>query len=261
MSAFLELYSKDRNFFAKQLQATKKSTIAWLVSHCSTSGQREKYIEELQRYMNVDVYGWCNSRTDPCGKLNGGEKDSCLKNFFNSYKFYIAFENSNCDYYITEKYWQFYYRDNFFSINTVPVVQGARKEQYGGLTFGHQTYIHVDDFNSPKSLADYLLYLDRNDTAYFEYFEWKRKLMSKFEDNVRLMNENKSLSFLDEYYTDELAPFCEICSKLHNETYLNSVNNPVLKITDFFNPENDCRDNGDPNHLKTFIKKIFGKCV
>ena len=30
------------------------------------------------------------------------------------------------------------------------------------------------DFTSAAQLADYLKYLDSNDTAYAEYFEWKR---------------------------------------------------------------------------------------
>ncbi|XP_046639886.1 alpha-(1,3)-fucosyltransferase C-like [Daphnia pulicaria] len=35
----------------------KTKTIAWMVSHCKTHGQREKYVEELRKYMDVDIYG------------------------------------------------------------------------------------------------------------------------------------------------------------------------------------------------------------
>ena len=38
-----------------------------------------------------------------------------------------------------------------------------------------RSYINVLDFRSVKALADYLLYLDKNSTAYNEYFSWKRK--------------------------------------------------------------------------------------
>ncbi|XP_018655238.1 putative alpha(1,3)fucosyltransferase [Schistosoma mansoni] len=34
------------------------------------------------------------------------------------------------------------------------------------------SFIHVDQFESPAKLADYLKYLDRNETAYNEYFAW-----------------------------------------------------------------------------------------
>lgn len=257
MSTFLEYYTKDSRFFEKKLLKTelsKKSLALWFVSHCSTSSRREDYIQELQKYIPVDIYGGCkftNSRSDPC---RDDKSNECINRLFNSYKFYLAFENSNCDYYITEKYWQFYYREKFFSVNIVPVVQGAREEHYGGATFGHKTFIHADSFDSPRSLARYLAYLDRNQTAYLEYFEWKRIIMKRFEQNISL-NKTISTSF------SSGDVFCEMCAKLHNSTYLNSSKNPSVKITEFFNPIRDCRDHGDPNYIKTFLKNIIGKCV
>ena len=35
------------------------------------------------------------------------------------------------------------------------------------------SYIHVEDFNTPEELVDYLNYLDKNDTAYLEYHAWR----------------------------------------------------------------------------------------
>lgn len=35
------------------------------------------------------------------------------------------------------------------------------------------SYIHIEDFKSPKELAEYLHKLDKNDTLYNEYFKWK----------------------------------------------------------------------------------------
>lgn len=49
------------------------------------------------RYVSVDVYG-------ACGKLACLRSDAkCFKLLSSDYKFYLSFENSNCDYYITEK--------------------------------------------------------------------------------------------------------------------------------------------------------------
>jgi len=35
------------------------------------------------------------------------------------------------------------------------------------------SFIHVEDFASPKDLVDYLEYLSRNDTAYEKYHQWR----------------------------------------------------------------------------------------
>lgn len=83
------------------------------------------------------------------------------------YKFYLAFENSNCRDYITEKFFV-----NGLSRDVVPIVMGARREDYVRGAPPH-SYIHVDDFASPKELAAYLNVLDKNDTLYNEYFRWK----------------------------------------------------------------------------------------
>ena len=61
----------------------------------------------------------------------------------------------------------------FLSRNDViPIVMGAHPDDYRQVAPPH-SYIHVEDFRSPKALAEYLEYLDRNHTAYNEYFQWK----------------------------------------------------------------------------------------
>jgi hypothetical protein len=42
---------------------------------------------------------------------------------------------------------------------------------------------YINELNSPKELADYLLYLDRNKTAYNSYFKWKNNI--RFENQVK----------------------------------------------------------------------------
>ena len=49
---------------------------------------------------------------------------------------------------------------------------GARPEDYA-IAAPTKSYIHVDDFDSPKELADYLHKLDQDDQLYNEYFKWK----------------------------------------------------------------------------------------
>jgi hypothetical protein len=49
---------------------------------------------------------------------------------------------------------------------------GAPPEDYAALLPSH-SYIHVDDFDSPRDLAEYLRLLDTHDALYNEYFRWK----------------------------------------------------------------------------------------
>ena len=89
----------------KQEQNIKMAV--WIASHCNTVNGRENYVGELEKYITVDVYGLCGT---PCprngGKgvgRGGGEGGECLDKLDAEYRFYLAFENSNCQDYITEK--------------------------------------------------------------------------------------------------------------------------------------------------------------
>ncbi len=55
---------------------------------------------------------------------------------------------------------------------------GARPEDYA-ISAPYKSYIHVDDFDSPKELADYLHKLDQDDDLYNEYFMWKVRVKIK----------------------------------------------------------------------------------
>ena len=86
----------ERNY---ALNKTKK--VAWFVSHCKTPNRRENYTEELAKYIEVDIFGKCGNKT--CKRRDAAH---CFNMLNTDYKFYLAFENSNCKDYITEKlYW------------------------------------------------------------------------------------------------------------------------------------------------------------
>lgn len=56
--------------------------------------------------------------------------------------------------------------------NIVPIVMGAHRDDYARVS-PPKSFIHVDDFETPRHLAQYLHLLDRNDTLYNEYLDWK----------------------------------------------------------------------------------------
>lgn len=73
--------------------------VAWFVSNCHPRNQRMHYARELSKYIQVDIYGACGSLRCP-----RSQSQTCFDMLDEDYKFYLAFENSNCKDYITEKF-------------------------------------------------------------------------------------------------------------------------------------------------------------
>ena len=59
-----------------------------------------------------------------------------------------------------------------FRRDLVPIVMGARPQDYERAA-PYKSYIHVDDFEGPKELAEFLKKLEENDELYNDYFRWK----------------------------------------------------------------------------------------
>ena len=156
-------FQKDFNF-----ARGKAKKVAWVVSNCKTQSEREKYVNELKRHIDVDIYGKCG--TLPCVSQN------CFAMINHTYKFYLAFENSICDDYITEKL----YRTMGMG-GIIPVVLGGAN--YSQLVPPHSV-INVMDYSSPRALAEYLYKLDRNDTLYNEYFQWQDHYVTGHEETI-----------------------------------------------------------------------------
>jgi hypothetical protein len=136
-----------------------------VISFCNVHSERQDYIRAMQSYAVFDVYGRCGS---PCPvKKRNGQPGECKEILAERYKFYLAFENSYCVDYITEK---FFYILRF---NIVPVVFGGGNYSVFVPKSG---YINALDYKSPKLLVEYLKYLDKNQTAYNAYFKWKRHI-------------------------------------------------------------------------------------
>ncbi len=94
-SNFTELPATPARNYARG----KTKMVAWFVSNCATNNDRLEYVQELRRHVDVDVYGACGVLQCP-----RNVDKSCDALLSRRYKFYLSFENSNCEYYITEKF-------------------------------------------------------------------------------------------------------------------------------------------------------------
>ena len=85
------------------------------------------------------------------------------------YKFYLAFENSVCNEYITEKFWNTL---NSSSYN-IPIALGASLKDYERFS-PPNSYLHTRNFTSVKALAQFMLKLDSDNAAFNRYHQWRQ---------------------------------------------------------------------------------------
>lgn len=79
-----------------------------VASKGKTPSRREKFLKKLRKLVKVDVYG-------NCGKLECDSRE-IISTDLKKYKFYLAFENSLCKDYVTEKVYK------IMNQNIIPVV-------------------------------------------------------------------------------------------------------------------------------------------
>ncbi|KAF2347144.1 Fucosyltransferase N-terminal [Trinorchestia longiramus] len=188
--------------------AMKEKDIAILGSNCGGLNGRYSYIAELKKYISVDVYGRCGTL-----KCEGHFFSDCET--LNSYKFYLAFENTNCDDYVTEKVWW-----NAYHKGAVPVVMGSLKANYEKL-LPPNSFIHVDDYDSPQQLAHYLQFLLDHSDEYQKYHLWRRR--------YRVLNEHG-------YFQSPVYHMCRLCEALN----YNTVQDQHADLEPFFARDQHC---------------------
>lgn len=170
----------------------KTRPVAWMSSHCHTHGGRENYVRQLSQFIDVDIYGHCGTLSCPRNESTWLSYPQCYRLMESTYKFYLSFENSVCQDYVTEKFF------DMMQYDIVPVVYGGA--DYSRIAPPH-SYIDAMKYDSAEQLADYLKLLDANDTLYNEYFRWKSN--HRVESGVEQMSR---------------TGFCELCRKLHEES-------------------------------------------
>ncbi len=127
---------------------------------------------------------------------------------FSYHRFYLAFENSVCKDYITEKF----ARANNW---VVPIVL---KDGICRDSVPRNSYIAVDTFENITALVDYLQYLQENTTAYREYFRWRQthKITNVYEQKT-----NRHFGTTDAY--------CNLCEKIRTSTPKTEIRYDVEK--------------------------------
>ncbi|XP_045173558.2 alpha-(1,3)-fucosyltransferase C-like [Mercenaria mercenaria] len=189
------------------LYESKTRNAVWYVSHCQVASERRLYVNEMiKNGFDVDILGGCGSEGKRT-KTNYTEFAQTVPN----YKFYLAFENSFCNDYVTEKF--------FRSYNSDMIIIARGGADYNRL-FPPGTFVNTANFQDVSSLVKYLLHLGSDREKYIEMLRKK-----------------------DSYYSVKkpLNRNCEICKRLNN---LSSFRKTYGAIGDYLNAD-QCRRPND----------------
>ncbi|CAG2221318.1 FUT-1 [Mytilus edulis] len=154
----------DKNYTS--LFQKKSKSVAWVVSNCKSDSHRYKYIKKMMQSIQIDVYGKCGKTCS-----SSWNSDKCFNDLSKDYKFYLAFENSICKDYVSEKVFRLY-QDGF---DFIPVYRGAMNIKD---ILPNGTFISSFDFSSALELALYLKNVGSNESAYTNYLKAKDKFFS-----------------------------------------------------------------------------------
>lgn len=172
----------DRSVINQTAIESKKKPVAWFSSNCNSKNGRERFVKQLQLYISVDVFGYCGDYSCP-----RTDEQACFDMLSRDYFFYLAFENSNCVDYVTEKVLTALEHD------VVPVIFGG-----ANITRYLPPGSYIDARNvSPPELASTLDFLMRNPSHYAAYFWWKGFYKVGFS----------------------APPLCELCKVLHDANF------------------------------------------
>ena len=173
------------------------------ISNCK-DGDRLEYIEQMMRVQGMTVLsvGKCLNTVNAsstaslfpdCSTDSRMKEKLCL---MSKVRFQLAFENSRYEDYVTEKLFQTY------DSHTIPVYRGAVNVQQ--MVPALHSTIFADDFTSPAALATFLVSLARNESAFEDYFVWKKLGASGLRPEY-LQMQNSSLDNFQ----------CNTCMTLH----------------------------------------------
>jgi hypothetical protein len=137
----------------------------WL-SNCQRI-KRKEYLTRLLAKIKVDSYGGCPYRSEKLPSSKGSKQfdtDGKVK-LIPNYKFHLGFEGSVTNGYVSEKFFDHWRTPSLLVYYGDPNIEHIAP--------GKHSFVNVHNFGSPEKLGEYLNYLDKNDTAYSEYFKWR----------------------------------------------------------------------------------------
>ncbi|KAJ0177337.1 hypothetical protein K1T71_007346 [Dendrolimus kikuchii] len=189
---------------------SKRLAAAWFVSNCNAPSDRDTFVKklrnELKKFnMDVDIYGSCGTKKCPRQSMA-----SCLQSVERDYYFYLSFENSFSEDYVTEKLL------HGLQHYAVPIVYGAAN--YSRF-MPDGIYLNARELG-PQKLAERMHEIINDKEQYYNFFRW-----------------HKYYSFHQTEEDPETDIYCKFCEKMNDIEYMRK--STVLEhVRKWWNPKN-----------------------
>ncbi len=178
-------YKFDYFYFLRQdfspIPKRNKSFIVFPYS--SIDENLRNYLTELNELLEVEsIY------VDP---VDVGQIE--LKQYYQNYKFVVAFENAIDTDFVTERFY-----DPLIS-GSVPIYLGAPNIE--DFAPGDNCFVDVRQFENPQALADFIKACYDDEQLYAQFFEWKNKPLKQ--------------SFIEKIEKQKEHPLLRLCQKVN----------------------------------------------
>nr|CDJ84058.1 Glycosyl transferase domain containing protein [Haemonchus contortus] len=194
-------------------------TAVWLASNCFAKNYRTEIVKELVKHgLEIDRFGKCGLPPPGCEGVDK-QGDRCVAELVRPYKFYVAFENSNCVDYVTEKFYE-----TLISRMSVPIV--LKRDIYINVGAPEKSFIALDDFQTIADMVSYIKEVSEDKEKYLGFHQWRTTHEAIPEHN-------------------DYTGFCELCRRLQQ----NSLGYMTYADVRKWHSDNQCDNNLGARYL------------
>jgi len=196
---------------------------SFLARNCASRNNREGLVKDIMQWRGENNESFRVDALSKClrnAKLQEGWVLSNKVDIMRRYLFYLSFENSNEEDYITEKLW------GALESGSLPVYFGAPNAK------DHvppNSLILANDFKDGATLATYLAKVAQNRTLYESYHEWRRKPLDA--------------TFLRKYNHTHTHSVCRLCRWSYARRYGLGFNHEAQTVQKTKLDRKACLDN------------------
>ncbi|XP_023323942.1 alpha-(1,3)-fucosyltransferase 10 isoform X2 [Eurytemora carolleeae] len=166
--------------------------VVYVQSGCDTPSNRDIWVQEFMKYIQVDSLGSCLTNKDLPGSIRGSEnmQNSDFYAEISKYKFMLTLENAVCPDYITEKLWR------ALQLGVIPIYLGAP---------------NVDEYlPNPTSIISIQLYMQymKHKTLKKVENQYLRHLLSERSWGVSVEDQMEKGNSVKHFQ-------CLVCTRIH----------------------------------------------